>query len=52
MLLVPGMGGSAESGYVCSTATRALEENWVAVRMNCRNCGGTADLCRTLYNAD
>ena len=51
MLLAHGMGGSADSGYVCRTATRALEEGWVAVRMNCRNCGGTANLSRTLYNA-
>jgi predicted alpha/beta-fold hydrolase len=51
MLLVHGMGGSADSGYVCRTATRAIEEGWVVVRMNCRNCGGTAALSRTLYNA-
>ena len=51
MLLVHGMGGSADSGYVTRTAIRALEEDWTAVRMNCRNCGGTAALSKTLYNA-
>ena len=51
VVLVHGMGGSADSGYVTRTASRALEEGWTAVRMNCRNCGDTASLSRTLYNA-
>jgi predicted alpha/beta-fold hydrolase len=33
------------------TAALALEAGWVAVRMNCRNCGGTEALSATLYNA-
>lgn len=51
LLLVHGMGGSAESGYMRRTAVPALERGWTVVRMNLRNCGGTEALSRTLYNA-
>ncbi len=51
LLLVHGMGGSAESSYMRRTASMALARGWIAVRMNCRNCGGTESLARTLYNA-
>jgi len=51
ILLVHGMGGSAESSYMRRTASMALERGWTAVRMNCRNCGGTEGLAATLYNA-
>jgi predicted alpha/beta-fold hydrolase len=50
LLLVHGMGGSAESGYMRRTAVPALERGWTVVRMNLRNCGGTEALSRTLYN--
>lgn len=51
VLLVHGMGGSSESGYMRRTATLALARGRAVVRMNCRNCGGTEALSRTLYNA-
>jgi predicted alpha/beta-fold hydrolase len=51
LLLVHGMGGSAESGYMRRTAAQALGRGWTPVRMNLRNCGGTEALSRTLYNA-
>jgi hypothetical protein len=51
VLLVHGMGGSSESGYMRRTARLAVERGWWAVRMNCRNCGGTEALSSTLYNA-
>jgi predicted alpha/beta-fold hydrolase len=51
LLLVHGLGGSARSGYIRRTARRALDEGWRAARMNCRTCGGTERLSRTLYNA-
>jgi predicted alpha/beta-fold hydrolase len=51
LLLMHGMGGSAASGYIADTAALAVEEGWVAVRMNLRNCGGTERYSRTLYNA-
>ena len=51
VLLLHGMGGSAESGYLRHTAAAALARGFAAVRMNFRNCGGTEARCRTLYNA-
>jgi predicted alpha/beta-fold hydrolase len=51
LLLIHGMGGSAASGYIADTAALAVEEGWVAVRMNLRTCGGTEGQSRTLYNA-
>jgi predicted alpha/beta-fold hydrolase len=51
LLLVHGMCGSSESGYMRRTARSAVDRAWVAVRMNLRNCGGTEPLSRTLYNA-
>jgi len=51
LLLLHGMGGSAESGYVRRTAAPALRRGWTVVRMNMRNCGGTQALSRTFYNA-
>ncbi len=51
LLLVHGMGGSSESGYMRRTARQALWRGWVAARMNLRNCGGSESLTRGLYNA-
>lgn len=51
LLLVHGMGGSADSAYMRRTARIARERGLCAVRMNLRNCGGTEALSRTLYNA-
>jgi predicted alpha/beta-fold hydrolase len=51
LVLVHGLGGSADSAYVWRTARMALERGWVAVRVNLRNCGGTEALAKTLYNA-
>lgn len=50
LLLVHGLGGSADSPYVRRTACLALARGWVVARMNLRNCGGTEALARTLYN--
>ena len=50
VLLLHGMGGSAESCYLRHTAAAALDRGWAAVRMNHRNCGGTEGRCRTLAN--
>jgi predicted alpha/beta-fold hydrolase len=50
-VLIHGLGGSAESGYLRRTARMALQRGWAAVRVNLRNCGGTEALARTLYNA-
>ena len=51
LLLVHGLSGSAESGYMKRTAAQALAHGWAVARMNLRNCGGTEALSRTLYNA-
>jgi len=51
LLLVHGMGGSANSAYMLRTARLACERGFVAARMNLRNCGGTEALSSTLYNA-
>lgn len=51
LLLVHGMGGSADSAYMLRTAHLATARGFVAARMNLRNCGGTEALSRTLYNA-
>ena len=51
MVLIHGLGGSADSGYLRRTALMALGRGWVAVRVSLRNCGGTEALARTLYNA-
>lgn len=51
VLLIHGMGGSSESAYMRRTAAMALTRGHAVVRMNCRNCGGTEALCRTLFHA-
>ena len=51
VLLVHGLGGSAESGYMRRTAVCALARGWAVARLNLRNCGGTEALAATLYNA-
>lgn len=51
LLLVHGMGGSADSSYMRRSARWALAHGWVTVRMNLRNCGGSERWSRTLYNA-
>jgi predicted alpha/beta-fold hydrolase len=51
LLLIHGMGGSADSKYIRHSATQALARTWTVARMNLRNCGGTEALAQTLYNA-
>ncbi len=51
LLLIHGLGGSAESGYMRRTAVQALARGWAVARLNLRNCGGTEALAATLYNA-
>ena len=51
IVLVHGLGGSAQGVYMIRTARSALARGWSVVRMNLRNCGGTEHLSRTLYNA-
>lgn len=51
IVLIHGLGGSANSGYLRRSARMALQRGWAAVRVNLRNCGGTEALSKTLYNA-
>lgn len=51
LLLLHGLGGSADAVYMRRTAAVALSRGWWVVRMNLRTCGGTEAISRTLYNA-
>src|SRR5258708_34854332 len=51
LVLVHGLEGSSESGYMRGLAERAFAAGWNAVRLNQRNCGGTEALTPTLYNS-
>jgi predicted alpha/beta-fold hydrolase len=51
LVLVHGLEGSCESGYMLGLAERAFTAGWNAVRLNQRNCGGTESLTPTLYNS-
>jgi hypothetical protein len=51
LVLVHGLEGSSESGYMLGLAERAFAARWNAIRLNQRNCGGTESLTPTLYNS-
>ncbi|MBI3469899.1 MAG: alpha/beta fold hydrolase [Candidatus Solibacter usitatus] len=51
IVLVHGLEGSGESGYMRSLAQAGLEAGYAMHRFHMRTCGGTAHLCRTLYHA-
>jgi predicted alpha/beta-fold hydrolase len=51
LILVHGLEGSSESGYMLGTAEKAFRRGFNAVRVNQRNCGGTEKLTPTLYNS-
>jgi hypothetical protein len=51
LVLVHGLEGSSESGYMLGLAERAFVAGWNAIRLNQRNCGGTELLTPTLYNS-
>jgi predicted alpha/beta-fold hydrolase len=51
IVLVHGLEGSSDSGYMLGLAERAFVAGWNAVRLNQRNCGGTEALTPTLYNS-
>lgn len=51
LVLVHGLEGSSESGYMMGLAERAYAAGWNAIRLNQRNCGGTEALTPTLYNS-
>lgn len=51
LVLVHGLEGSSESGYILGTAEKAWRARFNAVRLNVRNCGGTEHLTPTLYHS-
>src|SRR3984885_15758271 len=51
IVLLHGLEGSSESGYMLGTAEKAFVSGFNVVRLNQRNCGGTEKLTRTLYHS-
>jgi predicted alpha/beta-fold hydrolase len=51
VILVHGLEGSAEAGYMRTMAKTGLDAGYAVHRFNIRTCGGTAHLSNTLYHA-
>jgi predicted alpha/beta-fold hydrolase len=51
LVLVHGLEGSSNAGYIRSMAQLALEHGYAVHRTNMRSCGGTDEDCRTMYHA-
>ncbi len=51
VLILHGLEGSTDSGYMLGTAEKALAAGFNAIRLNMRNCGGTEHLSPSLYHA-
>ncbi|MFY9753253.1 MAG: alpha/beta fold hydrolase [Candidatus Acidiferrales bacterium] len=51
LVLLHGLEGSSDSGYMMGTAEKAFAAGFNVVRLNQRNCGGTENLTPTLYHS-
>lgn len=51
VILVHGLEGSSSSQYMLGNAARALDAGFNVVRMNMRSCGGTDEICPTIYHS-
>jgi uncharacterized protein len=51
LVLLHGLEGSSDSGYMVGTAEKAYVAGFNVVRLNQRNCGGTEELTPTLYHS-
>jgi predicted alpha/beta-fold hydrolase len=51
IIFLHGLEGSDEAGYIQSFAQAALERGFGVHRKNMRTCGGTEDLCATMYHS-
>lgn len=51
LVLLHGLEGSSDSGYMLGTADKAFHAGFNVLRLNQRNCGGTEKLTPTLYNS-
>lgn len=52
VLVVHGLEGSSDSGYVIGVTQKGWAAGMNVVRINQRNCGGTDHLAPTLYNSN
>jgi hypothetical protein len=51
LVLIHGLEGSGEAGYMRGLSAAAVRAGFAAHRFHMRTCGGTARLSRTLYHA-
>jgi predicted alpha/beta-fold hydrolase len=51
VVMVHGLEGSGESGYIVSMAWAALNAGFITHRFHMRTCAGTENHCKTLYHA-
>lgn len=51
IVMVHGLEGSSDAGYIRSMSQLALEKGYAVHRKNMRSCGGTEALCKTMYHA-
>jgi uncharacterized protein len=51
VVMVHGLEGSGEAGYMRSLSQASLEAGFAPHRFHMRTCGGTEHLCQTLYHA-
>ena len=51
LVLVHGLEGSSSSQYMIGNTARALAVGFNVVRMNMRSCGGTDEICPTIYHS-
>lgn len=51
LVMLHGLEGSGEAGYIRSLSGLALSEGYAAHRFHMRTCGGTEHLSHTLYHA-
>lgn len=51
IIIVHGLEGSSDSGYMRGIALKGLRAGMNVVRVNQRNCGGTDHISPTLYNS-
>lgn len=51
VVLLHGLEGSSNSQYMIGNAARALAAGFNVVRMNMRTCGGTDEICPTIYHS-
>lgn len=51
VVMLHGLEGDGDSGYIVSMAWDALQAGFIAHRFHMRTCGGTEHLSKTLYHA-